>query len=64
LGYLVSKSRATCGQEAEHLGRLYDEFRIKHPLRWFGKLRTRVNKEDGTGYYRSAVSIADALLHS
>lgn len=64
LGYLADKSRASFGQEAAELGRLYDEFRIEHPLRWFGKLKGRVNKEDATGYYRSAISVADALLRS
>lgn len=64
LGYLVDKSRASFGQEAAKLGRLYDEFRSEHPLRWFGKLKGRVNKEDATGYYRSAISVTDALLRS
>lgn len=62
LGYLAGKESETSGEEAASFRRLHDDFKKNHPLKWIRKLEKKVEKEDRTGYYRSALMITHALL--
>jgi TorA maturation chaperone TorD len=62
LGYLAGKESETSGEKAADFKRLSADFKKNHPLKWIGKVKKRVEKEDRTGYFRSALAITHALL--